>query len=162
MNKELKPVSSIVLSQIMHPQDSNVAGNVHGGIIMYYVDNAAGAVAVRHCKSNVVTASIDQLSFHHPVYVGDLLTIKASINSVGRSSMEVGVRVESEDLKTAEMKHIASAYLTMVALDSDGKPFEVDGLLLETDDQKRRNQEAQDRREARKKERIKEAAQQAR
>jgi len=148
------------MSQIMQPQDANIAGNIHGGVIMHLIDNAAGAVAVRHAKTNVVTASIDKLSFHHPVFIGDLLTLKASVNTVGTTSMEVGVRVEAENLVSCQIRHIASAYLTMVALDALGKPTNIPGLALETEVEKRRNREAQDRRLARQQERLKEAAHQ--
>lgn len=88
--------SAVLTAQLMSPQDANIAGNVHGGIIMKLIDDAGGAVAYRHARSNVVTVSIDRLSFHHPVFVGDLVTFKASINMAGTSSMDVGVRVEAE------------------------------------------------------------------
>ena len=141
--------SSVVMSQIMTPQDVNRAGNVHGGVIMKLIDTAAGVVATRHSRGNAVTASIDQLSFHFPVYVQDLVTCKASLNYVGKTSMEIGVRVEAEDLITGEVRHTASAYLTFVALDKAGKPMQVPPLILKTQEDKRRNQEAQIRREAR-------------
>ncbi len=86
----------------MNPEDANPVGNVHGGVIMKYVDTAAGAVAIRHARKNCVTASIDRLDFHNPVFVGDLLILKASITLVGKTSMEVGVRVEAEDLSDRE------------------------------------------------------------
>jgi acyl-CoA hydrolase len=123
---------------------------------MKLIDNTAGVACVKHAKCNVVTASIDRLSFHHPVFVGDLMTLKASLNMVGSSSMEVGVRVESENVLTGTTKHIASAYLTFVALDANGKPTAVPPLILETDDEKRRNEEANDRKSIRKLEKIKE------
>lgn len=141
--------SSIIMSQLMTQPDANLAGNVHGGVIMKLVDTAAGAVATRHTRTNVVTASIDRLDFHNPVYIGDLVTIEASLNMVGRSSMEVGVRVQSENLRTGEIKHTAVAYLTLVALDEDGKPAAVPPLILETDEDRRRNRDAQKRREIR-------------
>lgn len=146
----------VVLTQIMTPQDANLAGNIHGGVIMKQIDNAAAIVAVRHTKGNVVTASIDRLSFHNPVLIGDLVSFRAGINMVGKSSMEIGVRVESENLISGETKHIASAYLTFVALDAQGKPMTVPSLKLETDDEKRRNSEANDRKKVRILERIKE------
>ena len=138
--------SSVVMTQLMTPQDVNRAGNVHGGVIMKLIDSAGGAVAVRHVRENTVTASVDRLDFHNPVFVGDLVTFKASLNYVGRTSMEVGVRVESENLRTGEVQHTASAYLTYVALGKDGKPIPVPPLLPETDDEMRRNREAQERR----------------
>jgi uncharacterized protein (TIGR00369 family) len=138
----------------MGPQDVNNAGNVHGGVIMRLIDNCAGVVAVRHSRSNAVTASIDRLDFLYPVYAGDLVTFKASANYVGKRSMEIGVRVETENLYTGETRHTASAYLTYVALDKSGRPVELPPLILETEDQKRRNQEARSRREVRLRERT--------
>ncbi|MDD5082567.1 MAG: acyl-CoA thioesterase, partial [Dehalococcoidales bacterium] len=114
--------SSVVMTQMMTPQDVNVAGNVHGGVIMKLIDSAGGVVAIRHARQNAVTACVDRLDFHHPVFVGDLLTLKASVNLVGKTSMEVGVRVESENLISGQNWHTASAYLTYVSLDKDGRP----------------------------------------
>lgn len=141
--------SSVIMSQCMTPQDANAAGNVHGGVIMKLVDTAAGAVATRHTRTNMVTAAIDRLNFHNPVYIGDLVTIEASVNMVGRTSMEVGVRVKSENLKTGEVRHTATAYLTLVALDESGKPAVVPPLIMETAEEVRRNRDAQKRREIR-------------
>jgi uncharacterized protein (TIGR00369 family) len=146
--------SAVIMSQLMGPQDVNNAGNVHGGVIMRLIDNCAGVVAVRHSRSNAVTASIDRLDFLYPVYAGDLVTFKASANYVGKRSMEIGVRVETENLYTGETRHTASAYLTYVALDKSGRPVELPPLILETEDQKRRNQEARSRREVRLRERT--------
>jgi len=141
--------SITIMTQMMTPLDVNTAGNVHGGVIMKLIDSAGGAVAVRHARKNVVTASVDRLDFHSPVFVGDLVTLKAGLNYVGKTSMEVGVRVESENLITGLVQHTASAYLTYVALGEDGRPVPVPPLLPETDDEKRRNREAQRRRESR-------------
>lgn len=141
--------SSIVMSQLMTQHDANLAGNVHGGVIMKLMDTAAGVVATRHTRMNVVTASIDRLNFHAPVFTGDLVILKASVNIVGRTSMEVGVRVDAEDLISGESRYAASAYITYVALDRDGKPTAVPGIIPETDDELRRNREAKTRREAR-------------
>ncbi len=149
--------TAVAMTQHMSQQDVNVAGNVHGGVIMKLIDTAAGIVAVRHARANAVTASIDRLDFHHPVYVGDLVTLKASLNFVGRTSMEVGVRVEAENVITGVVRHTASAYLTFVALGPDGHPIPLPPLILETKAEKRRNGEAQARREARLRERKKEA-----
>lgn len=135
--------SMVTLAHVMQPYDANPAGNIHGGIIMKMIDNAAGVVAIRHARSNVVTASIDQLDFHFPVYVGDLVTLKASLNKVGRSSMEIGVRVESEQMTSGKIHHTASAYLTFVALDEKGKGMEVAPLILETEAERRRHNNAQ-------------------
>jgi uncharacterized protein (TIGR00369 family) len=141
--------SQITMAIQMNPEDANPVGNVHGGVIMKYVDTAAGAVAIRHARKICVTASIDRLDFHNPVYVGDLLILKASITMVGRTSVEVGVRVEAEDLLTGKVRHTASAYLSFVALDGKGTPTQVPPLILETEDENRRNCEAQIRRQAR-------------
>jgi uncharacterized protein (TIGR00369 family) len=141
--------SAVMLSQIMTPQDVNQAGNVHGGVIMKLVDTAGGLVAKRHARSNVVTASIDRLDFYHPVYVGDVVTLKASLNMVGSTSMEVGVRVETEDPMTGETRHVVSAYLTYVSLDAQRKPGLVPPLILESEVEERRNREAQSRRDIR-------------
>lgn len=134
------------MAQVMVPQDVNPAGNVHGGVIMKLIDTTAGVVASRHARSNAVTASIDRLDFHHPVFVGDLLFLKGNLNMVGRTSMEIGVRVEAENIITGEIRHTASAYLTFVALDKNGRPCEVPPLVPETEEEARRNREAKIRR----------------
>lgn len=141
--------TSITMSQIMQPEDANVAGNVHGGTIMKLIDSAAGVVAVRHCRSNAVTASVDRIDFHNPAYIGDLLIIKSSINMTGTTSMEIGARVEGERVLKGERFHIASAYLTYVSLDDNLKPKPVQQLVLETESEERRNKEAQIRRKMR-------------
>jgi uncharacterized protein (TIGR00369 family) len=156
MNGKKVSESSVLMAQLMTPEDANPAGNVHGGVIMKLIDNAGGTVAARHARSNVVTASIDRLSFHHPVYIGDLVTVKASLNMVGRTSMEVGVRVEAENLITGEVRHTASAYLTFVALGPDLKPMKVPPLLFENSDQERRSHEAKARTEMRRQEKERE------
>jgi len=148
--------SRITTSYVMLPEDTNPAGNVHGGVIMKHIDNTAGVVAFRHSRKNSVTASIDSLIFHHPVFVGDLLTLRASLNMAGNSSMEIGVRVESESLLSGKITHTASAYLTFVSLDEDGRPSQIPPLVLETEEDKKRNREAYRRREVRLKERKRE------
>jgi acyl-CoA hydrolase len=144
--------SAVVMAQVMGPADLNIAGNVHGGTIMKLIENSAAVVAIRHARANSVTASIDRLDFHYPAFSGDLITCKASLNLVGKSSMEVGVRVEAENLFTGEVRHTVSAYLTYVALDKSGRPTQIPPLILKTDEDKRRNQEAQARRGTRIKE----------
>jgi acyl-CoA hydrolase len=126
----------------MFPQDANPVGNVHGGVIMKHIDNAAGVVAIRHARCNVVTASIDHLDFHHPVYIGNLLILRACLNMVGTTSMELGVRAEAENLQTGKIWHVASAYLTFVALDEKGQPQKVPPLILQGVEEQRRNREA--------------------
>ena len=152
MPKQAKKVSQsrVELAQVAMPDDANPAGNVHGGAIMKLIDNAAGVVAMRHTRRNIVTASIDRLDFHHPVFVGNLIILKASINRVGKTSMEVGVRVEAEDIMTGEVRHTASAYLTFVALDPNGYPTQIPELISETNEEKRRLDEAMARYETRK------------
>lgn len=141
--------SSVIMAQIMTPQDVNMAGNVHGGVIMKLIDTAASTVAARHARVNAVTASIDRLDFYNPVYVGDLVTLKASLNFVGKTSMEIGVRVEAENILTGEVRHTSSAYLSFVSLDEDGRPTLVPPLILKSKEEIRRNHEAQARREVR-------------
>ena len=141
--------SSVTMVQPMSPQDANPAGNVQGGVIMRLIDEAGGIVAHRHARTNVVTASVDRIDFLNPVYIGDVVFLKASLNLVGKTSMEVGVLVESENPQTGETRHTASAFLTYVALDKNGKPTEVLPLILETDEEKRYYKDAQARREAR-------------
>jgi len=144
----------VIMVQPMSPQEANTAGNVQGGVIMKLIDLAGGIVAQRHTRMNVVTASVDRIDFLHPVYIGDVLFLKASLNLVGRTSMEVGVRVESENPMTGEIRHTASAFLTYVALDKSGRPVEVPPLILETAEDGRRNEDAQARREVRLRGRI--------
>jgi acyl-CoA hydrolase len=134
-------------------QDANAAGNVHGGTIMKMVDEVAGVAAVRHSGTRVVTAALDRMTFTQPVYVGQLVTVKATVNAAWRTSMEVGVRVESENVRTGETTHTSTAYLTMVALTDEGEPQPVAGLAPETDDENRRQREAQLRRDNRLRER---------
>jgi acyl-CoA hydrolase len=126
--------------------DANLAGLVHGGAVMMLCDEAAGIAAVRHCGGRVVTAGMDRMAFIHPVHVGELLTCKACVNAVWRTSMEIGVRVESEDPRTRGTKHTSTAYLTMVAIDEKGKPTEVPPLAVEGATEERRRREAELRR----------------
>jgi len=128
------------------PMDANVAGNVFGGTILRLIDEVGSIVAFRHARSNVVTASIDSMDFHSPVYIGDFLRLIASVNYVHRTSMEIGVRVEAENPITGERRHTGTCYLTYVALDKDGKPKPVPGLTPETADEKRRWEEGRIRR----------------
>ncbi len=141
--------SSTIMSQLMVQADAVWADAVHGGVVMKLIETAGGVAAMRHARMPVVAAAVTRLDFQAPVSVGDLLTLRASVSLVGRSSMEVGVRVDAENLMTGESRHAASAYLTYVALDKDGRPTAVPGLILETDEEVRRNREAELRREAR-------------
>ncbi len=148
---EGRPVSAsrTVMARAMLPSDANPWGNVHGGEIMKLIDSCAGAAAQRHARSRVVTARIDELSFVAPVVVGDLVTAKASVNEVGRTSMEVGVRVEAENTLTGAVVHVASAYLVFVAIDDEGRPREIPRLLAESEEDRRRMAAAKVRRELR-------------
>ena len=151
--------TSLIVSYLVMPADTNPAGNVHGGVIMKHIDNTAGIVAYRHARANVVTASIDRLDFHNPAFVGELLTLKAGLNYVGRSSMEIGVRVEAENLLSGDVRHIASAYLTFVSLDENHRPKSVPPVAFESYEACRRNKEALERNRLRKMEKQKERTQ---
>jgi acyl-CoA hydrolase len=133
--------------------DANSAGFIHGGVVMKLCDEAAGAAAVKHSRSRVVTAGVDRMAFITPVHVGELVTFSASVNAAWRTSMEVGVRVEAENPRTGERRHTNSAYLTMVAVDEEGRPVSVPPLIAETDEQQGREAEAQVRRRNRLQER---------
>ena len=138
--------SQTQLIQWMGMTDANSAGFIHGGTVMKLCDEAAGAAAVKHSRCRVVTAGVDRMAFITPVHVGELVTFSASVNAAWRTSMEVGVRVEAENPRTGERRHTNSAYLTMVAVDGDGKPVEVPKLITETDEQHAREADAQVRR----------------
>jgi len=133
----------------MGPADANTSGNVHGGVLMHLCDEVAGIAAVRHSGARVVTAAMDRMSFRHPVFVGQLVTVKATVNAAWRTSMEAGVRVESENVRTGEVLHTSTAYLTMVALDEYGNPTAVPPVDPGTPDETRRAREAQLRRDTR-------------
>jgi acyl-CoA hydrolase len=138
--------SQVTLVEWMGLDDSNATGNVHGGTVMKLCDEAAGIAAIKHSRCRVVTAAMDRMAFLLPVHVGDLLTLRASVNAVWRTSMEIGVRVEAENPLTGELRHTNSAYLTMVALDDEGRPREVPDLVTQTPHEERRAREAQVRR----------------
>lgn len=144
--------SLTTMVRIMMPMDANNSGNVFGGAILRLIDEVGSVVALKHARTNVVTASVDRMDFHSPVYIGDMLRLNASINFVHRTSMEVGVRVEAENPFTGEVRHTGTSFLTYVGLDQKRKPTPVPALKLETDEDKRRWAEAQERRKARLKE----------
>ncbi len=135
------------ITQLMMPQHANIAGTVYGGSILSIADGAAYACAARHAGPRCVTVSVDQVDFREPIKIGQLVTFKASVNYVGRTSMEIGIRIEAENLETGERHHTNSCYITMVALDQFGKPVPVPSLVCETDLEKRRCREGQIRRE---------------
>jgi acyl-CoA hydrolase len=146
-----RPASSSAsqLMRWMGIPDANSAGAIHGGTVMRFVDEAAALAAIKHSGRRVVTAGMDRMTFIHPVYVGELLRCSATVNAVWHSSMEVGVRVESENPYTRELRHTSTAYLTMVALGEDGAPTSVPPLVAESDAERRRQREAGLRRENR-------------
>ncbi|HUX32674.1 MAG TPA: acyl-CoA thioesterase [Gemmatimonadaceae bacterium] len=140
-------------SQLMMPQDANNMGHVFGGVVLSMMDKTAAIAALRHCRLPVVTASIDRVDFREPIHMGDLLVMKASVNFAGRTSMEVGVRVEAEDLLTGNRRHTNSCYLTFVAVDRNGRPIEIPGLQPESPVEIRRYEAAEARRRVRLEER---------
>jgi len=142
-----QPVAEIL--ELVLPNDANILGNVLGGKVMHLIDICAAIAATRHCRRPVVTASFDQMSFLHPIKVGELVHVKASLNRAFNTSMEIGVKVWSENLLTAERKHTSSAYLTFVALDDNGKPMAVPPFVPSSEEQKRRWENAEMRRQQR-------------
>jgi uncharacterized protein (TIGR00369 family) len=147
--------SQVTLHHFMLPQHANPLGNVHGGVIMRLVDEAAGLCAMRHAQRPAVTIAIDSMTFYSPVRVGELVTLNASLNWVGHTSMEVGVRVVAENPLIGERTHTNSAYLVFVALDDGGQPVKVPPLILETDEERRRWTEAEARQQRRLEQRAK-------
>ena len=138
--------SRSVLVRWMGIEDANSAGFVHGGTVMKLCDEAAALAAIRHCSRRVVTAGVDRMTFIQPINVGDLLTCSASVNAAWRTSREVGVRVEAEDPRGGERRHASTAYVTMVALDDEGRPTPVPPLAVEGEAEARRQDEAELRR----------------
>ncbi len=141
--------SQVVLTVHMELEHSNLAGNVHGGVIMRLVDTAAGLAAARHCGRLAVTAAMDDMTFMEPVFLGDIVTVRAMVNEAWHTSMEVGVRVEAENYRSGRHAHTSSAYLVFVALGENGMPTEVPPAIAENDEERQRQKEAQLRREAR-------------
>ena len=131
------------------PNDANGLGNVLGGKVMHLVDLAAAMAGMRHARQPIVTASVDSLHFLHPVHIGELIILRSSVNRVFRSSMEIGVKVMTEQLLTGERLHTCSAYLTFVAVDREGRAIAVAPVIPETEDELRRYRQAGDRREYR-------------
>jgi acyl-CoA hydrolase len=136
-------------SEFALPNDANTLGNVLGGKVMHLVDLAAALAAVRHSRCSVVTASVDHMNFLHQIHIGQLIILRSSVNRVFRTSMEVGVRVEVENLVSGEIRHTSSAYLTFVAIDKTGNRVAVPQVIPETEEEKRRYEEAGERRKYR-------------
>ena len=153
------PVSAsrATMSELMMPNMANNLGHVFGGVVLSLVDRVAAVAAIRHARQPCVTVSVDRVDFHEPIHVGELVVGMASVNYVGKTSMEIGVRIEAENLLTGERRHTNRCYLTFVAIDAEGKPIPVRGLMLETDEDRRRNAMAQARRQRRLEEREREA-----
>jgi len=127
----------LTMTVLMTPDMANFSGHVHGGSLLKLLDQVAYACAAKFCKSYVVTAALDQVFFRQQVHVGELVTFMAHVNHVGRSSMEIGIKVVAENLRTHEKRHTTSCYFTMVALDENGKTIEIQRLTLETEEEKR-------------------------
>jgi len=159
MSEHAKRISDswVTVSQVMLPTDANPQGNVQGGVVMKLVDEAGAIAAVRHSRRPVVTVAVDSMTFLSPIYVGNLVTLAASLSYVGRTSMEVEVLVEAEDPLTGEKTHTNSAYVVYVALDENGQPCEVPALIAETEEERERlarGKQRQAQRLAQRKERI--------
>jgi len=148
---EAKPVreSASEYSQLALPNDANAFGNVLGGTVMHLVDLAAAMAGLRHARTPVVTASVDSMHFLHPVHINELIMLRSSVNRVFRTSMEIGVKVMTENLLTGARRHTCSAYLTFVAIDKQGKAVEIPGVIPETEEELRRYRQAGERREYR-------------
>ena len=146
-----KPVgaSRTEMTEVVLPQDANVFGNILGGRVMHLVDIAAAITAHRHCRSMAVTASVDHIDFRNPIRVGEVIMLKASLNRAFHTSMEIGVKVFSEDILTGERKHTTSAYVTFVALDENYRPKPVPPVICKTPEDRRRYREALVRRKYR-------------
>ncbi len=146
-----KPVvaSQVEMTEIVNPEDTNPLGTIFGGRVMALMDKAAAVASMRHCRKITVTASVDRVNFISPIQLGDIVVLLASVNQAFGSSMEVGVKVLSEDPRTGQRRHTCTAYLTFVALDDTGQPTPVGRLELKTEDEHRRARQASARREGR-------------
>lgn len=150
-NQIARPVRESVsqLAEMTLPNDANPLGNLIGGRVLHLVDICGALAAMRHARIPVVTASVDSMQFLAPIHIGELVTLRSSVNRVFRTSMEVGVKVWVENLRSGEVRHTASAYLTFVGIDGQGNTVPLPPLLPETDEDRRRYQEAGARREYR-------------
>jgi acyl-CoA hydrolase len=142
-------LSHTTIAELMMPHMANVLGNVHGGVLLGMMDRVAAVAAIRHAQRTCVTVSVDRVHFREPIQVGELVTMNASVNFAHRTSLEVGVRVESENVLTGKRRHTNSCYLTFVAIDENGHPVPVPPVLPETDEERTRFREAGTRREQR-------------
>lgn len=153
-NTQTVSYTHVEMMEIVLPNDANTLGNILGGKVMHLIDIACAIAAHRHCRRPVVTASMDYLDFRHPIKVGELIIIRASVNRVFRTSMECGAKVFSENLSTGERKHTSTAYLTFVALDENRRPISVQPIVPETEEEQRRWKEAEIRRDNRMKQKA--------
>ena len=144
-NSNTVRTSQVTMHELVLPNDTNNLGNVLGGRVMHLMDICAAMSAYKHARTHVVTASVDNMNFLAPAKKGFILILKSSVNYVANSSMEVGVHIDAENVKTGKRRHTASAYLTFVSLDSDGKPQKVDDIIPESSDEKRRYNEGKER-----------------
>ena len=138
--------SEATLTELMQPQHANIMGNVFGGVLLSLVDKVAAVAAIRHSHRECVTVSVDKVDFREPIKIGELVTALARVNFAGRTSMEIGVKVMAEDVRTGDKRHTNSCYITYVALDANGRPTEVPPIVPETPDEKRRYERAAKRR----------------
>ncbi len=150
MKKKTVKNTHVIMHELILPNDTNLLGNVLGGRVMHLMDMCAAMSAYKHARTAVVTASVDRLDFLAPVKMGEIMILKSSVNYTGKSSMEVGVRIESENPKTGDIYHTSSAYLTFVSLNENGKPKRVDNINPENDNEIRRFNEGKVRHEERK------------
>ncbi len=141
--------SQVIMHEIVLPNETNILGNVLGGHVMHLMDLCAAMAAMKHCRKVVVTAAVDNVNFHDPVKVGEVMILKSSVNYADRTSMEVGVRIMAENPLIGDRRHTSSAYLTFVALDEEGKPTKVPAVIPVSDEDKRRFREGKTRREDR-------------
>jgi acyl-CoA hydrolase len=138
--------SRVTMTELVIPEDTNPTGNIFGGRVMALIDKAAAIVGLRHARTQVATASVDSLTFHSPIRLGSIVVIEARLNAVFRSSMEVGVRVESEEVSTGKRRHTTTAFVTVVSIDAEGRPCPAPPLRLETDEDRSLAREAEQRR----------------
>ena len=150
MKKKTVKNTHVIMHELILPNDTNLLGNVLGGRVMHLMDMCAAMSAYKHARTAVVTASVDRLDFLAPAKMGEIMILKSSVNYTGKSSMEVGVRIESENPKTGDIYHTSSAYLTFVSLNENGKPKQVDNINPENDNEIRRFNEGKVRHEERK------------
>tara|TARA_B000000460_G_scaffold241324_1_gene207765 strand:+ start:272 stop:748 length:477 start_codon:yes stop_codon:yes gene_type:complete len=151
MKKKTVKNTHVIMHELILPNDTNLLGNVLGGRVMHLMDMCAAMSAYKHARTAVVTASVDRLDFLAPAKMGEIMILKSSVNYTGKSSMEVGVRIESENPKTGDIYHTSSAYLTFVSLNENGKPQGINDIMPENDIENRRFKEGNVRHEERKK-----------